>query len=269
MGLFRSFKQKLSTKKDEKVSSQAKEKEEPTAAQSAAKMTILPPQGKTLLQSEIGSELIKTQSPLADLKCFEGSRCEVRTLNNMLVTIGYVVKIVEHDIFLEFRNSKFEVPLVGSKVKVNILNARVGFASVQGVVVISDSAQLVIRNVEILAKSESRHAYRVSTNIKTTMEPIMKTFSASGPIDVEVKNISLSGICVHTKGELEAKKTYTVQLPLGDFKCLVMVRVVRWRKLDGGITEYGCTLESLVDSDTESLNGFIFEEQQTQLKQLR
>lgn len=209
-----------------------------------------------------------------------GALCEIRDMDNDLLMVGKIDKIEEHYVQVTDKNSQSLRVEYGTPIKAQIYSVSDDFAFIEGTAYLCDENFLRISDIDFIATEERRNFFRIDVN-----EPVNACGSASKDIadrlyipwkEAYVGNISLSGILLHTKEDLEVGSYVMVQLPQLKNKknkgyVYHIIRKEEKKKVrksqndkdkDVRFFSYGCELvNDATNRNTDELCSYIFERQ--------
>lgn len=191
---------------------------------------------------------------------YAGSSCEIKTMDNELLTIVHIIKI-DHDA-LEFSAPQYErIPLLQyrSTVKVIVHNSKLSDQVLVGTTYLSTNNFLRVEDVRPLSKFERRGAFRVTINesgklLKFLSESQQRLFDqlltranpeeakrmlADTNIPVQIIDLSLTGARLKSEKPLMLGDKYYLEFLLLDNKKHFGMRVQRIIEMDDGTEQYG------------------------------
>lgn len=201
-------------------------------------------------------------SELPIQKEYEGSVCEIKSMDNELIAIGKIKEVTEK--FLKISNNKRELQVVdyGTPIKINVFNAKIGFRVLVGTVYISTRKEMSVDSIYNLVERERRNFFRVDMEIPAKI--IFKDSSSKEPVETEVTimDMSLSGIRFKTEYEFDVNKVFSVELALNkkgvsSFSCQVL-RIIDFKD---NLYQYGCEFVYSKSEDADLLCSFLFKKQ--------
>ncbi|MBR5486034.1 MAG: PilZ domain-containing protein [Oscillospiraceae bacterium] len=198
------------------------------------------------------------------------SVCEIKNNDNKLLASGSLKEIKPGEVTIGTKYGEMPVVKFGEKVKVSIHNFRKGFKVIGGVVHTSSPEFMCLKDVVQLVESEQRKFFRAHTNFKTMMDVVKKPGLVNlNPVEIEVVDISISGLGFKTDYVIDPERSYNVELELENKRCTLTFHVVRMDFNEDGECIYGCKLEEMPDSDTDILNSFVFHKQAESIREMR
>jgi hypothetical protein len=202
------------------------------------------------------------------------SPCEIKDLNNELLTTATINKFVNDDIQIANEYDILPILHCNMPVKINIYNSSLGFKVLIGKVFLSTSDMMQISDLQNLAEFERRDFFRLKVKIKSQGHTIEPEDSNSDEEEIQffeitVTDISLGGLFILTRERLEIGQQFAICLKLYEIDIVFRCRVQRIQNDDDTYNGYGC---SFVDNSTRQFDllcKFIFEKQREQIKILR
>ena len=152
-------------------------------------------------------------------KDYEGSVCEIKTMENELIAIGKIKEISQK--YIKINNEKKELQIVdyGTSIKVNVFNGKNGFRVLVGNVYTSTKSDMSVDNVINLVDKERRNFFRVDMEISAKVV-FKKTAMDMYPTeaDVTIMDMSLSGLRFKTPYTFSENHTLSIELNLNKNK---------------------------------------------------
>lgn len=196
-------------------------------------------------------------------KEYEGSVCEIKSMDNELIAIGKIKEV--NSKYIKIDNSKKELHIVdyGTPIKVNVFNAKIGFRVLVGSIYTSTRKEMCIDSIYNLVDKERRNFFRVD------MELPAKAVFKKSPMDmypteadITIMDMSLSGVKIQTEYDFEINKTFSIELNLNkkkvsNFQC----QVLRLIDNKNGYNQYGCEFVYSKSEDADLLCSFLFKKQ--------
>lgn len=210
---------------------------------------------------------------------YVNSSCVIKTKKNDLLTMGTINKV--RDTFIDISDTRNEFPEIAYQmpVKVEIYNSRLGFRVLIGSIYISSKKLIRIIDLKEATNEEHREYFRItvreevfiynqSTNLNYRDTDIQEGEAELG-LTVELVDVSLGGILIKSKMELQTGSSFCIKLPsIGAdnlYKCIVRRQVV-FNNADVGV---GCEFMDMSVLQEDLLYRFILKSQNTQLKRVR
>lgn len=196
-------------------------------------------------------------------KEYEGSVCEIKSMDNVLIAIGKIKEVNSKNI--KINNSKKELQIVdyGTPIKINVFNAKIGFRVLVGSIYTSTRKEMCIDSIYNLVDKERRNFFRVDMELPAKVV-FKKSSSDMYPTeaDVTIMDMSLSGLKFKTDYDFEVNKTFSIELNLNKrknstFQCQIL-RVIDFKD---GLYQYGCEFVYSKSEDADLLCSFLFKKQ--------
>ena len=180
----------------------------------------------------------------------EGCICEVKGLNNNLITSG-VVKVLGENL-LEIQDEEGKLPSLSLDTKVKLIIHRTeGMQKVQVLaarVYVSKETALQVRDLESYAEYEQRRFFRLAIDHSATLMPPTGMLDAQGNrlpyrIPIRVKDLSLCGLLFETERQFSIGDEMRVTMTMVNNEMEVLNIAIR-RQLPGtdGRNAYGCEI---------------------------
>ncbi len=207
----------------------------------------------------------------------EGCICEVKGLDNNLITSG-TVKVLGEDL-LEIRDEDGQMPSLNLDTKVKIIIHRnQALQKVQVLaarVYISRGTALQVRDLESYAEYEQRRFFRLAIDHSATLMPPSGMRDKAGNrlpyrIPVRVKDLSLCGLLFETEREFSVGDEMRLTMTMVNNEMEVLNIAIR-RELPGtnGQNAYGCEILRLSSLGEQHLSAYMLEQQQIQIRKSR
>lgn len=197
---------------------------------------------------------------------YEGSICEIKTLDNALISTAVMGAINEGHIVMHSKKGKLPLVGYGQSVKVNIFNTRQGFMAIVGNVYTSSHKEMRLIEISNLTNQERRKFFRVDLDMLAKIQ-IISPESEERTFDVIIKDLSLSGMRFQSKVRLPVDTSCKVTLTAAECRMLTLdyqiVRIIC--EDDYHNIHYGCLLTTPEGDKTERLFSFLFKKQREQL----
>lgn len=205
------------------------------------------------------------------------SPCEVRSMENAPILVGYISKFVEDGV--EIASKENHLPLIhcNTTVKVSVMNSTLGFKILIGKVFLSTDGFLRIVDMQSAMDYEKRNFFRVKVSVETEAFPV-KAVTETGtapsparePIRVKIRDISLNGMFLVTGYSLNIGDQLIVNLDLYGTVVSLLCKIVRKIPVELG-TEDGCGCEFLDNSGRQFdlLCKYLFDCQREQIQLMK
>lgn len=206
----------------------------------------------------------------------QGCVCEIKGLNNNLITTG-VVKAVKEDL-LEIGNEDGALPALNldTKVKVIIHTGQDGGVQVLAArVYISRQTSLQLREMESYAEYEKRRFFRLAIDHSAYLMPPTGMRDAAGNrlpyrIPIRVKDLSLCGLMFESDRDFSVGDEMRVTMTMVNNEMEVLsVAIRRIISQEDGKKAYGCEIQNLSSRTEQRLNAYMLSQQQAQIRKSR
>lgn len=196
-------------------------------------------------------------------KEYEGSVCEVKSMDNELIAIGKIKEV--NSKYIKINSEKKELLIVdyGTPIKINVFNTKIGFRVLVGSIYTSTRKEMTVDGVYNLVERERRNFFRVDMEMPAKViykKTPMDTYPTE--IDVTIMDMSLSGLRFKTNNEFELGMTVSVEINLNrkgtsNFQCQIL------RDIDtkDELYHYGCEFVYSKSEDADLLCSFLFKKQ--------
>lgn len=192
--------------------------------------------------------------------------CELRTLENELLTKGKIIKV--DSTFIEFSND-FGVDTITryeKNVKVNIHHPINGLYVIEGVLYLPTMQFFRVVEFKTLSMKDQRNFFRVSTHLVATCSIVAKSGSVVRTYECTINDISLGGVFVKTDATLPVKQTVLIAFAVNGHRIEVSGTVVRTRSIGYPQIGYGIMFENLSNKDANVVCQYLFSKQKEILK---
>ena len=204
------------------------------------------------------------ESPLQ--KEYEGSVCEIKTMENALIATGRLKEIAPKYIKIGNKNKDLQIVDYGTLIKINVFNTKLGFRVIVGNVYTSTKSEVSVVSIVSLVDHERRNFFRVDMNLEAKLlyrsDPNTRRPSET---HIEVKDMSLSGIRFETTHTFEPETMVLIEVVLNKRKpSSLQCRIVRQiGEPEHEKKQYGCELiyDDSNHDDTDALCSFLFQKQ--------
>ncbi len=207
---------------------------------------------------------------------YVGSVCEVKTLKNVFILSGRIMKLPFGEI--EITDPAGPLPLITYKtpVKIAVFNANLGFRMMAGQVYASTRKALRVVDVLDFVDYEQRRFFRV--DIDASAELIIKSKNESEKDEsndepkeemafpIRVKNLSLCGMMFETDLALKPDMRLEVRMALHkNMIDTIDITIHRVRENDGMFV-YGVEFEQVGRRAEQNLCAYLFDQQRKQIQ---
>ncbi len=200
-----------------------------------------------------------------------GSVCEMSSLSNELVCIGKLSALPspDNEFKLSVASSMDSFPVLAhhTPLKVHIRSAKYDSIFLLGKVSVCKSNIMTFSEIECVAQTEKRDAFRVSYSQKSAF--YLKGDRKPAGI-LAFADISLGGFLCRSREKLSTGKLYNVELPMREGTYLFTFRVVRNLLSDRqDVFTYGCQFVDIGEKQLDALARFVFTLQKENISKLR
>lgn len=196
-------------------------------------------------------------------KGYEGSVCEIKSMDNELIAIGRIKEVTPK--YIKINSDKIELQIIdyGTPIKINVFNAKIGFRVLVGSIYTSTPMEMSVDSVYNLVEKERRSFFRVNVNMPSTII-YSKSPTDEFPTEanVVIMDMSLSGLKFKTKCEFEVNSVFAVELDLNNRKKSVFqCRILREIETREDVNYYGCEFIYSKSEDADILCSYLFKKQ--------
>lgn len=204
-------------------------------------------------------------------KGYIGNVCEIANTANKLLCTGKLDELPDPDneftLSVVSRADNFPIWAHHTTLKVHIRNAKQGSIFLVGKVNVSKTSLIQLRDIQILAKSEKREAFRVKFEKNVAFRE--KRVPRSAGV-IRLMDISITGFMCKSRVELSTRSIYSVELPLNDGAYLFDFQKVRNLPCgEEGIYIYGCQFVSVDEKRQDTLAKFVLSLQRESISKLQ
>lgn len=125
---------------------------------------------------------------------YEGSVCEIKTLENAFITTGRISSVTADRIKIQVKSKAFKSVPFGFRVKVNIVNSKLGFRVIEGKVYTYSFGTLTLTDVFGIVERERRSSFRVDMNLSSHAHYENNYTGKTTATDIIIKNMSINGV---------------------------------------------------------------------------
>lgn len=201
---------------------------------------------------------------------YKSSVCEIKTLQNELLSTG-IISAIDPE-YLEISGRTGIMPLLKfrDEIKLSIFNHKYGFRVLNALVYISNRKFMRVFDTQSILDYERRNFFRVDTHINAEILLFRgKDLKDSVPKEsVVVCNLSLGGAKLLTKIELEEDEIFQLHLPINGKDCVFTCRVHRVESKNPGTWLCSCEFLEYSDKQSDVLCAYLFQCQRVYLKNL-
>lgn len=205
------------------------------------------------------------------------SPCEVRTMENAPILIGYISDFVEDGIQIASREDRLPLIHCNTTVKISVMNSELGFKILVGKVYLSTEEFLRVVDVQSAMDYEKRNFFRVKVNVETDAFPVKAvsdtgaaTSPAGDPIRVKLRDISLSGLFLVPDRSMNEGDQLIVNLDLYGTVVSLLCKIVRKFPVELGTEDgYGCEFLDNSGKQFDLLSKYLFDCQREQIQMMK
>lgn len=201
------------------------------------------------------------------------SPCEIRSMENAPILMGYISKFVNDGIQIESKEDCLPLIHCNSTVKISVLNSTLGFKVLIGRVYLSTGEFIRIVDVQNAMDYEKRQFFRVKVTVNTTAFPVAPAENGSiseNPIKVHIRDISLSGLFFVSDFNLDIGDKLIVSMNLYDTAVSLLCKVIRKFPVEMGTADgYGCEFLDNTGKQFDLLCKYLFDCQREQIQLMK
>lgn len=204
------------------------------------------------------------------------SPCEVRTMENSPLLMGYIGRFLNDGVEIISKNDRLPLIHCNTTVKVNVMNNTLGFKILIGHVYLSTVEFIRVVDLQSAMDFEKRNFFRVRVNIPAKAFPVTQANGSSQPVPIQqplsaiVRDISLSGLLFLSDQKLELGNQLIVSLDLHGTGVSLLSKIVRecpgTRSIRFG---YGCEFLDNTGKQFDLLCKYLFDCQREQIQIMR
>lgn len=217
-------------------------------------------------EEEINPNSVKAVLP----EVYEGSVCELKSMENAVIATGVVGEITEDYIRLDSRGTPFPMQPYGTNIKINVFNSREGFRVLVGKVYAASTGFLKLIEVVSLLDYERRNFFRIVAESPAWVAvKDQENVTWKDVAEVRIHDISLGGALIEwPESQVELGGRFHLRLKLGRFHQVVECAVSRIDQRKG-VPIYGCEFVNLSTVQSDAICQYIFQRQREQLQSAR
>ncbi|MDO5601281.1 MAG: PilZ domain-containing protein [Oscillospiraceae bacterium] len=200
-------------------------------------------------------------------KEYEGSVCELKSMENELIATGVVGEITEDYVRIDARANPIPMQRYGIMLKVNVFNSREGFRVLVGKVYAASTRFLKLIEVTSLLDYERRNFFRIEADQPAwIVKKNEETDEWEDAQRVSIRDISLGGVLLEwPDGEMKTGAHIFLRLKLGRFNQVVECVICRTEDR-AGVPYYGCEFQALSMPQSDAICQYIFQRQREQIQ---
>lgn len=125
---------------------------------------------------------------------YEGSICEIKTSENTFITTGKISAVADDKIKLSVKGKELRSLPFGFRVKLNIINSKLGFRVIEGKIFTSGLGSVTLTDLFSVIEKERRKYFRVDMNMASNAFFDNAYTGKSSGAEIIIKNMSLNGV---------------------------------------------------------------------------
>lgn len=197
------------------------------------------------------------------------SPCEIRSMENAPILMGYISDFVGDGIQISSKEDALPLIHCNTTVKISILNSTLGFKVLIGRVYLSTASFIRIVDAQNAMDYEKRNFFRVKVNIDSKAFPVTPAENGSisqEPIKIHLRDISLSGLFFVSDSNLAVEDKLIVSLNLYDTAVSLLCKIIRKIPVEMGTADgYGCEFLDNTGKQFDLLCKYLFDCQREQI----
>ena len=146
---------------------------------------------------------------------YEGSICEIKTTDNTFITTARVASLASDKVKVSVKNRAVKSLAFGTRIKINIINSKLGFRAVEGSVFTYSFGELTITDVYSIAESERRKSLRVYMNTSARAVFDSEIPGKKSHAEIIVKDMSINGVKFTSRQHFDMGTDLLFTLDLG------------------------------------------------------
>ncbi len=184
---------------------------------------------------------------------YEGSLCEIKTSENTFITTARLSAVSPDRVKCHIKGKAFRSVRFGTRVKVNIINSKLGLRVIEGKVYTYSFGTLTLTETVCLVESERRKTFRVDMNMTVRAVYENGFTSRSDSAEITIKNMSINGVKFTSPQHFDMGTKLNFRLELSrrnaaDIGCTV---IRRGSEASGGQMSYIARLTGTNGSEDE------------------
>jgi len=207
---------------------------------------------------------------------YVNSVCRVRTTDNTVISTGRIIEI--DDKYVVLRNIpelRYVIPY-NKRVKLTILNDKLGYKTVIATVYASTTKILKLYDIKEVDDFERREYYRINVSLKGVVLPLNSAGQAqkengNRKIEVRIENISLSGVLFTGPCPLDINDMLSIDIhtPHGTLNFEAVVRrVVKSQNIKED-PHFGCEFMPYPDKVEDALWKYMMQKELEDIRRAR
>ena len=159
-------------------------------------------------------------------KEYEGSVCEIKTTDNTFITTARIAELSSDKVRVSVKNRAVKSLAFGARIKINIINSKLGFRAVEGSVFTYSFGELTVTDVYSIAESERRKSLRVYMNAAARAVFDSEIPGKKSHAEIIVKDMSMNGVRFLSRQHFDMGTSLMFTLDLGRRKYMEIICTV-------------------------------------------
>lgn len=160
---------------------------------------------------------------------YEGSLCEIKTTENTFITTARVSSVSPDKIKFQVKGKAFRSIRFGTRLKISIINSRIGFRVIEGKVFTYSFGTLTVTDIFNIVEQERRKSLRVDMNVTTKATFENNYTGKTAFTDITIRNMSANGVKFTSRQHFDMGSNIIFSLDLKgrhfiDLSCTVIRR---------------------------------------------
>lgn len=160
---------------------------------------------------------------------YEGSLCEIKTIENTFLTTARISSVSPDKMKFQVKGKAVRSVRFGTRLKINIINSRLGFRVIEGKVFTYSFGTLTVTDIFSIVEKERRKSLRVDMNVGTKASFENSFTGKTAFADITIKNMSVNGVKFTSRQHFDMGSTVLFSLDLKgrhviDLSCTVIRR---------------------------------------------
>lgn len=205
------------------------------------------------------------------------SPCEVRSMENTPILMGYLSEFVEDGIQISSKEDHLPLIHCNSTVKISVMNNTLGFKILIGRVYLSTDDFLRVVDVQTAMDYEKRNFFRVKVSVDTEAFPVPAVAETDDvslpmrePIRIRIRDISLSGIFFISSCSMDIGDQLIVNMELYGTVVSLLCKIMRKIPVELGTEDgYGCEFLDNSGKQFDLLCRYLFDCQREQIQTMK
>jgi hypothetical protein len=194
--------------------------------------------------------------------------CEVKSLSNQLIAVGYICKAGDHAIEIRPKSNKLPLQSANSKVKIILQSKKNGYKTLVGTVYLSTNDMMRVIDLQEISDFEKRKYFRIVLQLEAVaLKPAGSDEEEENAavIPVTIMNVSLRGLHFKSVDPFQVNDKITVIFPAPGKTLRLPAKICRITG-QGGEAGYGCSFIDISRTDLDVLYKFILSQELNSIK---